>query len=177
MSILPPGEGNSSWYAVQVRSQSEFKILRTFREKLGLNARIPARKVWKRKNGQKFFIEKPLLTTYVFVCANLKRINWRLLFSPSGVFGIVRQGGVPAPIPEEQIFSLEKLCESDFPVYEIDYQKLGMDDRVEVVDGPLRGAVGNFLKHDNKTGRFVVALDLFRRTLVTELEADLVRPF
>lgn len=166
-----------AWYAVSVRHQNEFKISEIFREKLGLETRVPSQKVWKKKNGKKIVYTRPLLSTYVFMLANLKAINWRLLFSPNGVFGIVRKGSVPAPIPEEQIRCLEKLGESEKPVYECDLSKLKQYDKVEVINGPLMGAVGNFIKINKKTGRFVVVLDLFKRALETELEIDFVKPY
>lgn len=109
--------------------------------------------------------------------ANLDALNKRLLYSLSGVFGMVCQGGVPAEIPYQQIQCLEKMCQSDKPVYEIELSKLKLNDRVEVIDGPLRGAVGNFIKIDNKTGQFVLSLDIFKRVLLTEMEAEFVRPY
>lgn len=166
-----------AWYAVYVRPQNELKISRIFRDKLGIETNVPMQKVWKRSNGKKIIRIRPLLSNYVFILTNIKTIDRRLLLSPNGVFGVVQSGGIPAPIPDEQIYSMEKLSEVDRPVYEVDYAKLNVNDKVEVVDGPLKGAVGSFFKINEKTGRFVVCLDLFKRTMITELETDFVRPY
>ena len=168
---------NHAWYAVRVRHQNERKISSIFIDKLGLHSYVPTRKVWKRKNGNKHECLKPLLSSYVFIKTNIKTINWRLFFSASGVTDIVRQSGKPAPISDEEIQTLETLCKAEQPVYETDYKNPGFNDRVIVTDGPLSGAVGNFIKVSETTGRFIVSLDLFKRTLETELDIDFVRPY
>ncbi len=175
MSNLPAP--NSAWYAVRVRHQNEKKISSVFHEKLGLHSYVPTRKVWKRKNGKKFGCVKPLLSSYVFIKTNIKTINWRLFFSAGGVTDIVRQCGKPAPISDEEIKSLETLCNSENPVYETDYKNPGFNDRVIVTDGPLSGAVGNFIRINESTGHFIVSLSLFKRSLETELEVDFIRPY
>ncbi|MFQ5431268.1 MAG: transcription termination/antitermination protein NusG [Nitrospinota bacterium] len=175
MSNLPAS--NHVWYAVRVRHQNEKKISSVFHEKLCLHSYVPTRKVWKRKNGKKLECVKPLLSSYVFINANIKTINWRLFFSASGVTDIVRQCGKPAPISDEEIKSLEALCRAENPVYETDYKNPGFNDRVIVTDGPLSGAVGNFIKINESTGHFIVSLDLFKRSLETELDVDFVRPY
>lgn len=166
-----------AWYAVFVRPQNELKISQIFHDKFGIETSVPMQRVWKRSNGKRVIKTRPLLSTYVFILTNIKTLDRRLLFSPNGVFGVVQSGGKPAAIPGEQIHSLEKLSEIEKPVYEVDYAKLNVNDRVEVVDGPLKGAIGRFFEINEKTGRFVVCLDLFKRALVTEVETDLVRPY
>jgi len=175
MSNLPAS--NHAWYAVRVLHQNEKKISSIFHEKLGLNSYVPARKVWKRKNGKKVECIRPLLTSYVFINTDIKSINWRLFFSASGVTDIVRQCGKPAPISDEEIRTLETLCNSENPVYETDYNSPNFNDRVIVTDGPLAGAVGNFIKISETTGHFIVSLDLFKRSLETELDIDFVKPY
>jgi transcription antitermination factor NusG len=165
------------WYALKVLPRNEFKISEIFRNKLGLETKVPVQKVVRWKNGKRQIQTRPLLGSYVFIFTKLKTLSMPLLFSPGGVFGFVNHAGKPAPIPDEQLYSLEKLSESDKPVYEIDYDKLKTGDRVEVIYGPLRGAVGKFVKSNQKTGRLILCLDLFKRALVTELEVGFVRPY
>jgi len=164
------------WYAVCVRHQNEFKISRVFSERLGLAARVPSRALWRVRQGKKATVVKPVLDTYVFVKANMRAMNWALFYSVSGVLGLVRHAGAPAAVPEEQIASLEKLGASAQPVHEMEYRKLAPNEMVEVIAGPLKGAVGHFLKSNTRTGQFVVSVDLFHRSLVTEVDACFVRP-
>ena len=176
MSEVPLDANDLKWYAVKVRSKNELKVSKIFSERLGIKTSVPCQKVWKRADGLKKVSVRPLLSTYVLFFANIDNINWRLFFSPPGVFGVVRQNGVPAEIPVDQIESLMTLASSDEPIYDIPYAELTSNQRVEVVRGPLVGAVGHFIKVSKDAGRFIVSLDLFKRALVTELDADLVRP-
>jgi transcription antitermination factor NusG len=109
--------------------------------------------------------------------ANLNQINWKLFFAAGGVFGIVRDNSGPVPIPVDQMASFEKLGLATEPVYEIPLSAYKPNTRVEVIGGPLCGALGNFIGKSKKTGQFIVCLDLFKRALVTELEADLIKPY
>lgn len=164
------------WYALRVRHQNEFSVSDFFRKRFDIRANVPAREVWKRKNGLKVAVTKPLLSSYVFVEAKLEAIESRIMFSHKGVLGFVRNNGSPAIVPDEQVANLEILVRSEVPVYELPYSSLKEGERVRVVHGPLAGALGQFVRMSPGTGRFIVSLDLFKRALVTELEADLLEP-
>lgn len=166
----------NSWYAVRVRPKNEFRVSELLRQKIGIKSRVPSQKVWKLKNGEKIVKTRPLLASYVFILSDLGKIDWKQFYSIGGILGFVKSGKKPASIPETQLNDIEKFVLSESPVHEIDYSKLNNGDRVEVVEGPLKGAVGNYLKLSEKTGKFVVRLDLFKRALVTELSEGFVRP-
>lgn len=177
MSNIPPSGGESRWYAVKVRARNEFRVSKVFQNNLNLTTIVPCHKIWKRKKGVKIAHTRPLLSNYVFIRANLGQMNWKLFFSSGGVFGIVRNVAGPAAIPDDQVKLIERLGVANEPVYEVPLSAFILHQKVEVIDGPLKGAIGHFIEISKKTGRFIVCLDLFKRALVTELEVDLVRPF
>ena len=170
-------ELGQDWYAVRVRPKNELRVSKLFREKFGICSRVPCQKVWKIRDGARIERVRPLLSTYVFILSDLEKINWRLFYSVEGILGFVIFLGKPASVPQQQLVDIEKLGMSDAPVHEIDYSKLTSGDRVEVIEGPLKGAVGNYQKLNGKNGKFVVKLDLFKRTLVTEMAEGFIRPF
>lgn len=176
MSNLSTQHAPDGWYTMYVRHQNEFKIARILEEKLGIESLVPSMRVWRKHKGKKRFFERPLLHTYVFIKANLCSIDWRLYHSINGILGLVRQAGQPVLAPEEQVSSLVKLGRSSNPIHEIEYRRFKPNDHVEVIDGPLKGAVGFFIRTNEHTGQFVVSVDMFNRTLVTELEPHFVRP-
>lgn len=164
------------WYSARVMHQNEFRVSEFFQKELGLKSIVPRQRVLKRKNGIIHSFIRPLLSNYVFFLAKYNKIHWPLFYSPKGVMGVVCFKGRPATIPEEQVLSLDKVCKSDEPAYEIDYKKLKRDERIEVVDGPLKGAIGNYIKTSDKKGKFLVSIDLFKRTMITELEVGFFQP-
>ncbi len=167
----------AGWYALRVRHQNEFSVSDFFRKRFDVRVNVPAREVWKRRNGLKVAVIKPLLSTYVFIEAKLEAIEAKIMFSHKGVLGFIRSNGGFAVIPNEQVQNLERLTSSEAPVYDLPYSKLEEGERVRVVAGPLVGAVGQYVQISPKTGRFIVTLDLFKRALVTELESDLLEPY
>jgi len=175
--LVEPMEKGRGWHALKVRHQNEFHVSDFFRTRFGIRVNVPARDVWIRKRGLKVAVTKPLLSAYIFIEANLEAVESKIMFSHKGVLGFVRDNGKIAVIPDEQLVNLEKLACSKAPVYELPYTKLKEGERVHVVGGPLAGAFGQFVRVSPDTGRFIVTLDLFKRALVTELEADLLEQY
>lgn len=168
---------STDWYALYVRHQHEYKISRLLRERLGIESLVPSRKIWKKKGGRVEVFKKPLLGAYVFYRKNLEAIDWRLLYTIQGIISPVRFGGAPAAIPDEQVTSVEKLGDSGAMIHEMEHRKLKPSDRVEVIDGPLKGAIGYFLQTNIDTGNFMVSVDLFQRSLVTEVDPGYIRAY
>lgn len=175
--LLKGQDMDPDWYALNVRHQNEYKVSRLLKEKVGVESLVPSQRVWRKRGGKVEIYKKPLFRAYVFTKISFRSINWRIFYSINGVMGFVRRSGAPEPIPDEQITSLEKLGSSENLVHEMEYMKLAPNDRVKVTEGPLRGAIGYFIRADNKSGQFVVSLDMFQRSLVTRLEPCLIKAY
>lgn len=177
MRIEYTPERRENWYALFVKTQNEFAVSRILSGKFDIQALVPARKVWKKYKRGVQVVNKPLFSSYVFVKLDLAERSWRNIYRINSVFDFVRQGGGPAAIPEEQVLNSLKIGESGNPVHEMEYLKgLRPHDRVEVVEGPLTGSIGHFIEASKEIGKFVISVDLFHRSLMTELEAKSVRP-
>lgn len=86
--------------------------------------------------------------------------------------GVVRFVGFeprnPGVIPEEQIYSLKKLIESNRKIDPIPYLKEGL--RVRVKRGPLSGAVGILVRRgDNHI--LVVSIDILGRSVSVDIDS------
>lgn len=168
---------SESWYALFVKTQNEVAVSRILSEKFDIQSLVPSRKVWKKYKRGVQIVNKPLFNSYVFVKLDLAEKSWRNIYRINSIFDFVRQAGGPAAIPEEQVLGSLKIGRSEKPVHEMEYQKgLRPRARVEVVEGPLVGSVGHFIEASKEIGKFVISVDLFHRSLVTELEAKAVRP-
>jgi len=168
---------SQDWFAIYVRTQNEFKISNALKSRFGFETSVPSRKVWKKNSSKVEIFEKPLFSAYIFIKANFAKNDIKHIFSVNGIFDFVRCGsGTPAVIPGKQIESLERMAQSTQLLSEIEYMKLKPNDMVEVVKGPLKGAIGKFLRTDVKSGLFAVSIDLFKRTLVTNLDGLSLKP-
>jgi len=173
-SIGSPREGQTSglaaaaehpWLALVVRSRHE-KSVKTILDSKGYRTALPlVRCMHKRSTGSAWDSQKPLIAGYVF--AALDRENpFRMVTTP-GVVQIVSFGSEPAAIPESEIDALERIAASGLPVASCGYTRIG--DRVELIEGPLKGVQGIVLRQA-KTTRLVVGVELLQRSVMVEID-------
>jgi len=145
----PPKElkkPEKSWYAVYTNSRAEKRVSDRI-EELGIETFLPLQKTLRQWSDRKKLIEKPLISSYVFV-----KIIPREYFTVRKIDGVVKfimLQGKPVPIPEVQITNLRILCGSDADV-EISADVYEKGDQVEVTVGSLTGLRGELIRVGRK---------------------------
>jgi len=135
-----------AWYAVYTNSRAEKRVSDRLSE-LGIETFLPLQKTLRQWSDRKKLIEKPLISSYVFV-----RIIPREYFVVRKIDGIVKFimiEGKPVPIPEAQIINLRILCGSDAEV-ELSTDVYAQGDLVEVTVGSLTGLRGELIRVGRK---------------------------
>ena len=135
-----------AWYAVYTNSRAEKRVSDRLTE-LGIETFLPLQKTLRQWSDRKKLIEKPLISSYVFV-----RIIPREYFVVRKIDGIVKFimiEGKPVPIPEAQIINLRILCGSDAEV-ELSTDVYAQGDLVEVTVGSLTGLRGELIRVGRK---------------------------
>jgi transcription antitermination factor NusG len=91
--------------------------------------------------------------------------------------GLVRICGneKPTPVPDEDIESIRIFVNSDRNIFPLPYLKVGS--KVEVVSGPLSGAIGILVKEDLQKRRLVVSIELMGQSVAASLYDDEVKPY
>ena len=91
--------------------------------------------------------------------------------------GLVRicGNGRPRAIPDEDIESIRIFINSDRNLYPLSYLKIGS--RIQVISGPLTGAIGILVKEDHKKRRLVVSLELMGQSVAATLYDDEIKPY
>ena len=91
--------------------------------------------------------------------------------------GLVRICGNerPMPVPDEDIESIRIFVNSDRNIYPLPYLQVGS--KVQVISGPLAGAIGIFVKEDPKKRRLVVSIELMGQSVTASLYDDEVKPY
>lgn len=168
----------TKWYALTVRHRNELSVAGILQDKFSITTCVPAITLWRKGKKNVSVNKKALFPTYVFAKLGANKIDWRKIFSVSGVYNVVRTKNGPAIIPDEQIESVAKMTENCADFSETEYTKnLSAGDLVEIVGGSLKGAVGRFLKSDSASGEFIVSVDLLGRAIKTRVESNLIRPW
>ena len=114
---------------------------------MGIETFLPLQKTLRQWSDRKKLVEKPLISSYVFV-----KIIPREYFTVRKIDGVVKfimLQGKPVPIPEVQITNLRILCGSDAEV-EVSTDVYEKGDQVEVTVGSLAGLHGELIRVGRK---------------------------
>lgn len=162
-----------SWFAAYTRCNHEKTVEKILTDK-GINTFLPQIIVPSRRRDRKLLIRRPLFRNYLFIELNEVRDNWLKVFRTPGVAKICGNGQ-PMAIPDEDINSIRIFVESERNLYPLAYLQIGS--RVQVISGPLTGAIGVLAKEDHKRRRLVVNIDLMGQAVCASLHDDEVKPY
>jgi len=155
------------WYAVHTRSHFEQKVYDLLCGK-SIETFLPKIQVMSRRKDRRKKILVPLLPGYIFVQYDQDpEIYWDVV-KTVGVVRMVGFEGKPVPASDDEIQSLMILDGTDRTVHNQAYMKRG--DKVMIMDGPLKGLVGLYVRHKGRTDKVVVNVELLNRSLAVEIE-------
>jgi transcription antitermination factor NusG len=164
------------WYAAAVHSKHERAVQQLIADK-GYETFVPWQTVLRRWSDRQKRIEQPLFPGYVF--CRLRVAGGRLAAQPApvvttpGVLRMIGAGGVPLPIEDHEMASLQAVQESGLRNTSWPYLREGQ--RVELVDGPLRGTQG-FLSSVREEDHLVISVTLLQRSIAVRVRRDWIRP-
>ena len=169
-AILPPEFLQARWYAAQTCANHEKRVqeqlqLRTVESYLPVYASV---RRWKDRSVR---LALPLFPGYVFVRLAL-RDRLQVLQTPS-VVRLVGFGGQPTPLANQEIDALRQGLANDLRIEPHPFLKVGQ--RARVIAGPLQGLEG-ILVRKKKLSRFVISLDLIRRSVAVEIDVTELEP-
>jgi len=159
-------EKSGKWYAVHTKSRFEQKVYDGIHSK-SIEVFLPRIQVISRRKDRHKKIFVPLLPGYVFVNSLLEPAEYLNILKTAGVVRLIGFEGKPVPARDDEINSLMILNGTDRTVQNTEYISKG--DRIMIMDGPLKGLVGFYIKSKGQ-GKVVVSVDLLNRSLEVELE-------
>jgi transcription antitermination factor NusG len=162
---ITPQHDGLSWYAACTRSRSEKRVATQLQWKAIEHLLPLSTKIRRWRNG-KHVVQLPLFPGYVFV--RLHPQERTRVLQVDGVAYIVGSNGVPTPLLDEEIERIRQglragICMDNFPY-------LTKGTRVEVRQGPLKGAVGILVRRRGEM-RVVISLHSIQQSISVELDA------
>ena len=154
------------WYALHTKSRFEQKVHDQLCRK-SLETFLPRVEVWSRRKDRRKKILVPMLPGYVFVRSQLEAEEYYHIIKTIGVVRMIAFKGKPLPANDDEISSLMILNGTDHTVQNRSYMAKG--NQVMIMEGPLKGLIGIYLRHKAKS-KVVVSLDLLQRSLEVEIE-------
>ena len=155
------------WYALHTRSRFEQKVYDGLCGK-SLEAFLPRIQVMSRRKDRRKKILVPMIPGYVFVHSVLEAEEYHRIIKTVGVVRMLAFKGRPLPAEDDEISSLMILNGTDRTVQNRSYMRKG--DKVMIMEGPLKGLEGFYLRHKGKVDRVVVSIKLLRRSLEVEVD-------
>lgn len=157
-----------NWYALYTRPRFEKKVEEQLAER-EIETYLPLQTVIRQWSDRKKKIKEPLFRGYVFV--HVSPFNRISSLRVDGVVRMVRFGGKPSVIPDDQIEAIKRLLEGGVSLETCDYLQKG--DLVEITQGPFAGIKGRVMEKRNKR-RFVITIDAIRQSISVEIEPGLL---
>lgn len=168
--LKPKKPLDPKWYAVYTYPRAEKQVRDRLLE-AGIEVFLPLQKTFRMWSDRKKLIEKPLLTSYVFV--KVIPLIFPKVYQTSGVVRFVTFEGQPASIPQKQIDNLRLLINSDTEI-EISSEKFERGNNVEVIRGSLVGLTGELVKMGSHS-RVVVRIDRLDQNLIVNIPLTFLR--
>ena len=158
------------WYALYTRPRAEKLVYQRLVE-AGIETFLPLQRTYRMWSDRKKLVEKPLLSSYVFVKTNNK--NFPKVYKTNGVVKFISFEGQPVSIPQRQIDNLRLLINSDADI-EVSSDKFATGDNVEVINGSLIGLTGELIKIGSKN-RVIVRIDRLDQNLILKIPKAFLR--
>lgn len=151
----------ASWYVIHTKPRQEFRALEQLQNQ-GYEVFLPCIEAQHLKSGQLLHRTEPLFPRYLFIRLNQVDHDWGPIRSTKGVSQLVRFGGVPATLAEDQITAIAHWANQapEKTLFE-------ENQAVSIVDGPFVGMEGFFQRLETvETGeeRALVLMELFGKT-------------
>ena len=167
-------DSSAAWYAIWTRSHCERLVAQQLLAK-GFQAFLPEMKVRSRKGEHTPAVQRPMFPGYLFLRHSMEKHSYLEILKARGVVRILEGGWHRlTTIGDEEMIAIERLVESGAPVSSLPYFHRG--DRVRVVEGPLAGLEGLFVRDKPNRGRLVVSVKLLQTSVAVEVDCDFVAP-
>jgi len=163
-------EDKSKWFVFYTKSRQEKKV-RQLVERKGCEVYLPTQKVIKQWSDRKKKVEVPLFNSYLFIFTTESLIQ-EILQTP-GVAWVIRNNGRPAILHDREYKAIQRFLETGLTIEVLSAVSVEEGNRVEVADGPLRGAIG-YVAAKNP-GKFMVLLEGIGQSIHVEIEPGLLR--
>jgi transcriptional antiterminator NusG len=167
-------DSSAAWYAIWTRSHCERLVAQQLQAK-GFQPFLPEMAIRSRKPDAAAVAQRPMFPGYLFLKHSIEKHSYIEILKARGVVRILEGGwNRLTPIADDEMSAIERVIESGTPVLAHPFFTQG--DRVRVVEGPLAGVEGVFVRDKKNRGRLVVSVNLLQTSLAIEVDGDFVEP-
>jgi transcription termination/antitermination protein NusG len=162
------------WFALWTHSHCE-QVVRDQLTSKGFDAFLPTIRDWSRRAGVRRLISRPMFPGYLFVHHSMDKLGYIEIMKSNGVVRILgERWDRLAPIPDAEVDAIRQVVTSELSLLPHPFLRQGQ--RVRIVDGPLSGIEGIFVRSRPNRGLFVLSVELLHRSVAVEVDCSAVVP-
>jgi len=170
MNLANPNK--KKWLVFYTKSRAEKKTLE-YLQKFGFEAWLPMHKVLRQWSDRKKKVEVPLFNSYLFV-KDIEANITEILKVP-GVSWNIRHNGKPAVLQAREQETIKRFIETGLTLETQAIQELEKGQQVQVMDGPLKGQLGEVESNYNDDKLYVTIESLGQQVMVS-IDKGLLKP-
>jgi transcriptional antiterminator RfaH len=160
------------WFVAHTHPHAEVKACLHL-ERQGFEFYLP-RYLKRRRHARKVdTVAAPLFPRYLFIAVDMTAQRWRSINSTIGIARFVCNGDEPVAVPEGVIDGLKFREDADGFIKLDRRPKLGVGDKVRVLDGAFADCLGLFEGFSDRE-RVTILLDLLGRKVRVVLDDELI---
>jgi transcription antitermination factor NusG len=152
-----------NWYCIHTRPKKESRVASYLSGELGLETYFPQLKQYKTIRRVRRLVTGPLFPRYLFCRFDLA-LGYRAVKYAPEIIGVVTLGSQPARVDPDLIDQLKSWAGTSVDQFTLQPQATS-GDRVEIVDGPMRGLHAIILHERSDRERVAVMLSLLGGTV------------
>lgn len=168
------------YFAVQVWTGREQDYVRHFQtcqtSPEACRCLIPTRRLNIRKQGRVKPVEKPIFPGYIFLeheeALLARELRWQLRSIPHFI-RLLPETSQPKPLEEKDRQLLSHFITLHKPA-DISKVYFDEDDRIVVLEGPLKGLEGRIIKVNKRKGRVKIVLDMCGSAFTLDLGFEII---
>ena len=164
------------FFALHIKTGFETQIQQLIREKLPSDIKVfcPMRELMIRRKGKSLKETKPFFPGYIFlkteeITANILTV----LKSIPGFFQILPSNKRIEPISEKDMYIINSLFNKNYTAH-LSKAKFDENDRIQIIEGPLKGKEGLIVKVDKRKGRAKIVINAFEKQHFVDLGFELL---
>src|SRR5262249_24100035 len=156
------------WYAIWTRSNCERLVAEQLSAKRFASF-LPEIGVRSVRFGKAHTVNVPMFPGYIFLHQAMEKRTYIEVLKARGIVRILEGGwNRLTPVADAEIESIQQLLESGVPLFPTEYFRHG--DHVRVVEGPLAGVEGIYLRDKPNKGRLIVSINLLQTSVAAEID-------
>ena len=158
------------WFALRVKARHE-KSAAHLLESMGYELFCPTYRKRHSYGVRVREFQLPLFAGYVF--CRLDVLNRLPVLKTPGVVDILGFGRTPAPIDNDEIYSLQTVVKAQLSLVPYPFPSAG--ETVRITQGPFSGLVGTVVRVKDSL-RIVLSISLLKRSVLVEVESKHLLP-